>query len=138
MAATERQRAAEPLPSLVLSLEAEPVLDLPRIARGFVRQCTGLLDATASEVVLLLTSEMVTNSVQHARTGRVQISLERVGSSLRVGVVDDDPVRPVVRERDDSRIGGLGLQMVDTMAKAWGVEDRGDAGKRVWFEVDAS
>jgi signal transduction histidine kinase len=124
--------------AFVFSMDAEPLLTLPRIARAFVRECTTMLDATANEVVLLLTSEVVSNSIQHARTSRVQVSLERIGSSLRVAVVDEDPVLPVLRERDDTRIGGLGLQMVAKMAEAWGVDVDGDAGKRVWFDVQTA
>lgn len=138
MPASEPQGDTGPLAPLAFSLEADPGLELPRIARGFVRACTGLLDAAATEAVLLLTSEVVTNSVKHAQTQRVQVTIERRGASLRVGVLDEDPVRPVLRERDDARIGGLGLQMVDTLATAWGVDDRGEAGKLVWFEVDAT
>ena len=88
--------------------------------------------------ILLLTSEMVTNSVQHARTERVRVSLERVGPTLRVAVADDDPQPPILQDRDDSRIGGLGIQMVERMSSAWGVEDHGSAGKQVWFEVEAT
>ena len=124
--------------SLVFSMGAGPAPTLPYVARSFVRTCTGLLDAQATETVLLLTSEMVSNAVQHARTERVQVSLERVGGSLRVEVTDEDPAPPILRERDDSRIGGLGIQMVERLASAWGVDARGAAGKRVWFEVDAT
>ncbi|WP_421118645.1 ATP-binding protein [Aquihabitans daechungensis] len=119
-------------------MDADPALTLPRVARTFVRGCSEMLDAVATETVLLLTSEMVTNSVQHAQTERVHVTLERVGSSLRVGVTDDDPEPPVLRDRDDGRIGGLGIQMVARMASAWGVESHEAAGKRVWFEVDAT
>lgn len=138
MPASEPQGGTGQLAPLAFSLDADPGLELPRIARGFVRECTRLLDAAPTEAVLLLTSEMVTNSVKHARTERVQVTVERRGSSLRVGVLDEDPVPPVLRERDDARIGGLGLQMVDSLSTAWGIEDRGKAGKRVWFEVDAT
>ncbi len=123
--------------ALVFSMDAVPALTLPGIARSFVRRCSELLDAVATETVLLLTSEMVTNSVQHARTERIHISLERVGTSLRVEVIDDDPSPPVLRARDDSRLGGLGIQMVERLSSAWGVDDHAPAGKRVWFEVDA-
>lgn len=66
MPASEPQGDTGPLAPLAFSLEADPGLELPRIARGFVRACTGLLDAAATEAVLLLTSEVVTNSVKHA------------------------------------------------------------------------
>ena len=134
----EPEEGAPPLSPLVFSMDADRALGLPRVARSFVRGCTKMLDAVASETVLLLTSEMVTNSVQHARTERVHVSLERIGSSLRVGVIDEDPAPPVLRERDDTRVGGLGIQMVERMSVAWGVEAHEPTGKRVWFEVDAS
>jgi len=122
----------------VFSLEADPALTLPRVARTFVRGCSKMLGSVATETVLLLTSEMVTNSVQHAQTERVHVTLQRIGSSLRIEVADEDPERPVLRDRDDARIGGLGLQMVARMASAWGVEPEEPVGKRVWFEVDAT
>lgn len=123
---------------LVFTMDAGPALTLPRVARSFVRTCTQMLDADPTETILLLTSEMVTNSVQHARTERVRVSLERVGPTLRVAVADDDPQPPILQDRDDSRIGGLGIQMVERMSSAWGVEDHGSAGKQVWFEVEAT
>lgn len=137
MPESEAGRGHEP-PPVVFSMDAGPALMLPHLARSFVRSCSAMLDAEPTDTVLLLTSEMVSNAVQHARTERVRVSLERVGSSLRVAVSDDDPEPPVLHERDDRRIGGLGIQMVEQMSSAWGVEVDGSRGKRVWFEVDAT
>ena len=128
----------EEQPELVLTMDASPALTVPGLARSFVRTCVGMLDARPTETILLLTSEMVTNSVQHARTERVTVSLCRVGASLRVAIADEDPEPPVLRSIDPSRLGGLGVQMVDRMSTAWGVEAHGSGGKQVWFEVDAT
>jgi hypothetical protein len=46
-------------------------------------------------------------------------------------------VRPRLRRHSTEATTGRGLQLLDSVASAWGVEPR-SAGKTVWFEVDGA
>lgn len=81
----------------------------------------------------LLTSELVTNAVIHARSP-VTLTLQLTAQTLRIEVSDDDPRQPRARDAHDAEVGGRGLQIVDRLAASWGVVDD-DVGKTVWFEL---
>jgi anti-sigma regulatory factor (Ser/Thr protein kinase) len=95
-------------------------------ASGIAEQC--IADAA------LLTTELATNAVEHARTP-FTLTMELSDRTLRVGVRDDSPLMPFIRPVRCREIGGLGLRLVATLADRWGCE-RGHDGKRVWFESD--
>lgn len=89
-----------------------------------------LLDTT-----LLLTSEVVTNAVVHART-ELEMIVVVDPPRVRVEVFDDDERCPEMREATDQDASGRGLMLVEMLAAAWGVRPR-QRGKCVWFEVAA-
>jgi anti-sigma regulatory factor (Ser/Thr protein kinase) len=105
-------------------------------ARALIAQnvCDDLPDECL-EVVLLLTSELVTNAVRHG-IGPVGVHLVRGDGVVRVGVEDQSPQWPVLRPIDRDALNGRGLFLVDAMATDWGVL-AGDAGKTVWFTANA-
>jgi anti-sigma regulatory factor (Ser/Thr protein kinase) len=103
-------------------------------ARRFVDRALRRLGAPAPEVGTLLASEIVTNAVLYS-DGRIVIEVEPIGDVIRVSVADESP-RPVrAREVPVDATSGRGIGIVSALARAWGVEDRGDRGKLVWFEV---
>jgi anti-sigma regulatory factor (Ser/Thr protein kinase) len=104
-------------------------------ARHFVANALvdGDLDERLREVALLLTSEVVTNAVIHART-EIRVSVDVRPSALRIEVSDGYPeMPPAVRQSRDSS-GGRGLLMVERLASSWGV-DVSSTGKTIWFEM---
>jgi anti-sigma regulatory factor (Ser/Thr protein kinase) len=107
----------------------------PRRARAFVGdRCTlGGVSTDSREVVVLLTSEVVTNVVTHACTpGTVRLT---VGPAVvRVEVSDGSATPPRISGQDVETFGGRGLLLVDLLADGWGVDER-PPGKVVWFEV---
>lgn len=107
-----------------------------RRAREHVRRrCleAGLPGRTA-ETAVLLTSEVVTNALVHARSApRLGVTVGEDG--LRVEVADDDPGTPrPVSDVDAGALGGRGLRLVDELADDWGVAPAGP-GKVVWFSL---
>jgi anti-sigma regulatory factor (Ser/Thr protein kinase) len=86
-------------------------------------------------LILLVTSELVTNAVRHACTTlTLQVSLGHTGVQLEVG--DRSSGLPEMPSMDPTVPGGLGLLLVDQLSSDWGVRPvRG--GKTVWAHVPA-
>lgn len=108
----------------------------PAAARRHVQQhCdeSGVSPSTADTAVLL-TSELVSNSVLYADGPHVELGTDTEADGVRVEVADTSPTHPAHQSADDARENGRGVQLVDELADAWGVEDTGP-GKTVWFTV---
>jgi anti-sigma regulatory factor (Ser/Thr protein kinase) len=105
-------------------------------ARRFVRDV--LMSRQVADGVVdtveLLTSEVVTNAIVHARSGP-QLAVEIDGHVVRVAVLDRSPELPVRRLGRLDDISGRGVVIVEELASAWGVERERNGSKRVWFEV---
>jgi anti-sigma regulatory factor (Ser/Thr protein kinase) len=114
-----------------------PAATTPREARRFVTTTLAQWSTApdGAEVVELLTSELVTNAVLHARTS-ITLRVRRNGSAVRVEVVDTSPALPTARLYSEDAVTGRGLQLVESLARAWGVEP-GQGTKTLWFEVEA-
>ncbi len=105
-------------------------------ARRFVRdvlKTRRVADGVVSTVELL-TSEVVTNAIVHARSGP-QLAVEVNDDHVRVAVRDLSPDLPVRRLGRLDDVSGRGVVIVEELASAWGVERERDGAKRVWFEV---
>jgi anti-sigma regulatory factor (Ser/Thr protein kinase) len=127
----------ETLPQTHATARFDPEPAAPRKARRFVTEtlahwsCDPLLD-----VASLLTSELVTNAVLHARTP-VELTLCRTDGGVRVEVADEDPEsveRALRQRRRQEATTGRGLAMVDALASHWGVT-LARSGKSIWFEL---
>jgi len=87
----------------------------------------------ALDDLLLATSEVVTNAVEH---GAPPISLlvscddERV----RVEVHDGSPLRPRAGDPRPTDIRGRGMRIVERLVDRWGVDPHAH-GKTVWLEL---
>lgn len=108
-----------------------------RTARAAVRGQlrTWELDSVGDTAVLLV-SELVTNSLRHAR-GPIGLRLIRPTGLADVLLVEvSDPLPDPPRERparpDDE--SGRGLQLVASSSRRWGTRPAA-AGKTVWFEL---
>ncbi|HVM05664.1 MAG TPA: SpoIIE family protein phosphatase [Acidimicrobiales bacterium] len=85
--------------------------------------------------VQLLSSELASNAVRHARS-RFTVIVRYDGERLRVEVGDGSRAMPRKRSPEPDEVGGRGLVLVDVLASSWGVLPTLE-GKRVWFEVPA-
>lgn len=114
-------------------LRLNPVPDSVPMARRFVAALdfTGQAD---KHRLTLLTAEIVTNAVLHARTA---LTLEAAESprGVRVSVTDGASSPPVLKEYGTTSPTGRGLHILQAMADRWGF-DPSDSGKTVWFELD--
>ena len=118
------------------SIELPPEPRAAGEARHFVfdRLCP-CVGADVAETAMLLTSELVTNVIVHARTP-MRLDLDLDGSAVRVAVVDEVPRTPALRREHEARLTGRGMNLVETLATQWGVEPI-PPGKKVWFELTA-
>src|SRR5262249_3231552 len=87
----------------------------------------------ALDSVRLLVSEVVANAVVHAGSD-VRVAVQLRPDAVRVAVTDNDPTAPEPREAAPTDESGRGLNLVEVLSSAWGV-DRVPGGKHVWFEV---
>jgi anti-sigma regulatory factor (Ser/Thr protein kinase) len=100
-----------------------------------------LVEDTHEPTLLLLVSELVTNSVRHAGLHdderiRVRARADAVCAYVEVCDPGHSEAVPDRRERSADALepGGLGLVLVDEMADRWGVHrDQGET--CVWFEL---
>ncbi|MEU5721266.1 SpoIIE family protein phosphatase [Micromonospora sp. NPDC047738] len=116
----------------------------PAAARALVRSVLGEadLDELLNEA-LLLTTELTTNAIEHART-ELDIEVEADNGGLTVTVTDfaSGPVeelivgvRNVSTEIAEVAERGRGLLLVDHFASRWGTTYL-PTGKGVWFRLD--
>jgi len=126
-------------------LELAALSTAPACARGHVRSVAhewGL--AGLADTAELLTSELVTNSVQAYERSKpradraivpvVRLWLESDRQSLIIHVWDACDDMPVRQDAGPDAVGGRGLLLVETLGKDWGVY-REEDGKVVWVLI---
>ncbi|MGW7352344.1 ATP-binding protein [Streptomyces sp. NPDC054784] len=116
------------------------VPQLRHAVRDLVRRQRAPLTDDLLDGLLLIVSELVTNSVRHAALLSPEVGVEvTLGASwVRIAVEDSHPYRPKALEADPDRqhTGGRGLLLVKAVtAEAGGVcdvEQTSSGGKVIW------
>lgn len=116
--------------TFTLPPELTSVRQARRLVRGVLRDWSR--DDVADEV-LLLTSELVTNAVVHARS-EVKLTVVPLGEHLRVEVADWGPGALQLRAPEHDAVNGRGLVLVEEMSRSWGTS-ADEVRKTVWFEL---
>jgi anti-sigma regulatory factor (Ser/Thr protein kinase) len=101
-------------------------------ARHFVAELLAERDLP-TELAELVTSELATNAVLHART-EFRLEVDHDIDSVRIAVSDEGGGWPCRRPPAGDGDSGRGLRIVDHMAERWGVTWN-DPGKVVWAEL---
>lgn len=118
------------------STKLDPALMCARAARTFVNETLGAWGLQRiTDIAQLLTSELVTNAVRHARSEDVDVTVRQEDEAVRVEVHDSSREPPTPREAGPEAESGRGLQLVAALSRAWGVKPI-PTGKTVWFELD--
>ena len=107
-----------------------------RAAREFVIRAVagfGRSDALLVDRVALVTSELVTNAIIHART-EIRLVVRVDSRSIWIEVLDGTTARPKPARAAPSGASGRGLAMVAALADEWGVTET-EGGKKVWARV---
>ena len=122
----------------------ERVIELPATAAaaGIARRELAATPGIAGELgykVLLLASELIAVFVAdlEPRPDRVlRLSVSVTPARVRIEVAGDARgmrMDALLRSRETPSLGGMGLQIVQRMADAWGVQGPGDG--EIWFEL---
>ncbi len=98
-------------------------------ARAAVQLCShGTAEGTGD--IELVTSELVTNTIRHARTP-FTIAIQSDAAGVRVVVRDGNPDMGAPAPVDPTTVGGRGLQITQAFSEAWGI-DQEQNGKSAW------
>jgi len=102
-------------------------------------ELTGRLPPQVVDDVTLLVTELVANGVRHGGAGtdselHLLLQGDEPGLHVEVSNPDNGSDLPARRSADLTGGGGIGLNLVDTLASRWGI--RSIPRTAVWFEFD--
>jgi two-component sensor histidine kinase len=117
-------------------LHLDPVPRLVADARRFVLQHAPELADETRDALVLLTSELVTNAILHARTP-LELGITVADESVLVAVHDLDLALPE-QVPYANREGGWGLGLVQALAEEAEIRSDPDGGKTAWFRISRS
>ena len=137
-----RRPGASPRAAVLGSLTIPGSPGLVREARAFVARTLNshrlMVDADAAT---LLTSEIVTNAIQHSRSGidggTVTVVVLQVPHGVLIEVIDDGSVDTPIVKGDLYAAEGHGLYLVQHLAAQWGYL-RDPASTTVWFQLPSA
>ncbi len=104
-----------------------------RAARDFVRS-TLTVQGLDGDLAALVVSELASNVIRHARTP-FSVLVELRSGRVRIEVENGAGAQAVAIQLGQA-VGGMGLQIVESLSADWGFEVRGDR-KAVWVELPA-
>ncbi|HLT15433.1 MAG TPA: ATP-binding protein [Acidimicrobiales bacterium] len=111
------------------------VSEIPR-TRRFVAETLERAGVPASDAVLLVASELITNAVRHGE-GTVELRILLEPECVRLEVLDEG--RVVVRAPSESpspsALGGRGLLLVEGVSDRWGSRVDESGRTLVWAEL---
>jgi len=130
-----RQRAA-----ILGSVTIPGIPEHVSVTRGFIVRTLAAVPRVDSDAATLLTSELVTNAIQHtdsgAPGGTVTVVVIGVPEGVLVEVVDDGSADTPAVKGPRYAAEGQGLFLVQQLAARWGFL-RDPAGTTVWFHLQA-
>lgn len=106
-------------------------------ARRFATRTLAGAGRDAVEAIELMVSELATNCIRHAGIG-FEVTIERAERDVRIEVSDRAGGIPAKRSPAVDEPTGRGLQIVELLSKAWGVDFARGGGKTVWFTLAAA
>lgn len=119
--------------SAELSVELPRTAQAPFLARRALAELDDRIDARILPDVLLLVSELITNSVKYGGDGPVRLLVRVEEDRVRAEIIDQGAgFTPVTRGGDLDRVGGWGLHLVEQLTSEWGTYE---GSTHVWFEI---
>jgi anti-sigma regulatory factor (Ser/Thr protein kinase) len=94
----------------------------------------GIFDGVVGDAVLVV-SELLSNAIRHARPlpgSNLLLSWDLTDGAVEIAVTDGGAAtRPMTAQATVSSLGGRGLDIIDYLARSWGVRTD-DTGLTVW------
>ena len=118
-----------------LDLPAEPA-SVSRARRLVAATLRDVVDDDLVSAALVITSELATNAMLHARTD-FQVAVRRDERGLRIEVQDGSPRLPRRKRYSDQSGTGRGLVLVESLSALAGAEQN-EQGKVVWAVLVAA
>lgn len=119
-----------------VTLQVDSNVSAPRLSRSHLEPIKPALGRRYDDVVLLV-SELVSNSVRHSgansRSDRIDVKVSVHDGRIRVEVTDQGSGFSAL----DPRGEGLGLEIVEKLADRWGTGDERQ-NFLVWAELSAN
>jgi anti-sigma regulatory factor (Ser/Thr protein kinase) len=137
-----RSAARNPRATVLGSLTLPGRPEQVGLARAFVARTLGANEVGADDdAATLLTSEIVTNAIQHTKSGvgggTVTIVVIGVSRGVLIEIIDDGSAGTPVVKGDLYAAEGHGLFLVQQLAAQWGYL-RASTGTTVWFQLPAT
>ncbi|MGA2210782.1 MAG: ATP-binding protein [Acidimicrobiales bacterium] len=112
------------------------VAESVRAARQFAAEVLPPLPQSLLDTVLIMVSELASNSVEHADT-EFTLSIEHSGGRIRVQATDSGSGEAVLRHPGPTEARGRGLLVIDQLSDDWGVIQAADGtGKTIWCSLN--
>jgi anti-sigma regulatory factor (Ser/Thr protein kinase) len=116
-----------------ITLQREPS-EAGHARRQVAQACEGLARDVV-EIAQLLTTELVTNAIDHG-AGEITLDITRASQDLRVDVSDAAPGRPQAAAATPDQTRGRGMLIVESLASSWGITPPSDSRRKsVWFKL---
>lgn len=115
-----------------MTLQVESNINAPGLSRSRLQSMKSTLEPRYDDVVLVV-SELVSNSVRHASSNGIDVKVTARSGRIRVEVTDEGPGFDSEVPRGD----GLGLTIVEKLADRWGLQD-GRQKFTVWAELSST
>lgn len=113
-------------------------------ARTWVRDVlsTHRVSGEVLDTVILLLSEVVTNSILHSDSGSapggvITVAVGLGHGAVHIEVIDEGSAVnvPAMRPANAESLSGRGLDWVDSLSNGWGSDHDEEIGRAVWFKV---
>lgn len=115
----------------ITQAQLEAVAEARDTARAFLEALEPTVSPDATDSVVLVVSELVTNALRHAG-GVCSLRLAARPDAIEVAVADPSPARPCMRTPDlNGGTGGFGWPKVHRLARTVTVTPQGSRGKIV-------
>lgn len=102
-------------------------------ARAFVATALSEMRDEIRNRAVLITSELATNALQHARTP-FSVTVALAAEQARVSVTDEGGAVPIPRHPERTDTDGRGLMILRALSDDWGI-DIAPACTTVWFTL---
>ena len=106
-----------------------------KAVRRFVLAELSDVDVDVVEPIILMVSELASNSIRHARS-EFTVTIERAVNHVRATISDTGSGSPAIQPLSTTALSGRGLRIVNDSSDNWGIHRDHEFRNVVWFEIN--